>query len=126
MDKISITETESIAENFNKYFTQIGPKLVKDIGTSTKSFNEYIKKHDITQPEGAISVNELKDAFFSLKINKSASYDDISFNVVKNVLEFYIKLCCIYLIFLYKLVYFQITSRLLRLQHGLNVEQNMN
>ena len=25
----------------------------------------------------------MKDAFFSLKINKSASYDDISFNVVK-------------------------------------------
>ena len=50
VDKISITETESIAESFNKYFTQIGPKLAKDIGTSTKSFNEYIKKHDTTQP----------------------------------------------------------------------------
>ena len=74
---------ESIAESFNKYFTQIGPKLAKDIGTSTKSFNEYIKKHDTTQPEKVISVNELKDAFFSLKINKSAGYDDISFNVVK-------------------------------------------
>ena len=78
VDKISITETESIAESFNKYFTQIGPKLAKDIGTSTKSFNEYIKKHDTTQPEKVISVNE-----FSLKINKSAGYVDISFNVVK-------------------------------------------
>ena len=28
-------------------------------------------------------MNELKDAFFSLKINKSPGYDDISFNVVK-------------------------------------------
>ena len=45
--------------------------------------NEYIKKHDTTQPEKVISVNELKDAFFSLKINKSTGYDDISFNVVK-------------------------------------------
>ena len=60
---------ESIAESFNKYFTQIGPKLAKDIGTSTKIFNEYIKKHNTTQPEKIISVNELKDAFFSLKIN---------------------------------------------------------
>ena len=83
MDKISITETESIAESFNKYFTHIGSKLAKDIGTSTKSFNEYIKTHDTTQPEKVISVNELKDAFFSLKINKSTGYDDISFNVVK-------------------------------------------
>ena len=30
-----------------------------------------------------IHVNEFKDTFFSLKINKSAGYDDISFNVVK-------------------------------------------
>ena len=51
VDKISITETESIAESFNKYLTQIGAKLAKDIGASTKSFNEYIKKHDTTQPE---------------------------------------------------------------------------
>ena len=30
-----------------------------------------------------LSINELKDAFFSLKINKSPGYDDISFNVLK-------------------------------------------
>ena len=40
----------------------------------------------------------LKCSFLSLKRNKSASYDDISFNVVKNVLEFYVNLCCAYLI----------------------------
>ena len=88
VDKKSTTETKSIAENFNKYFTQIGPNLAKDIDTSTKSFNEYIKKHDTTLPEKVISVNEFKDIFFSLKINKSAGYDDISFNVE----EFYINL----------------------------------
>ena len=83
VDKKIITETKSIAQNLNKYFTQIGPNLAKDIGTSNKSFNEYIEKHGTTQPEKVISVNEFKDAFFSLKINKSAGYDDISFNVVK-------------------------------------------
>ena len=82
VDKIRITATESIAESINKCFTRVGPKLAKDIGTSTKSFNEYIKKHGTTQPEKVISVNELKDVFFSLKIIKSAGYDDISFNVV--------------------------------------------
>ena len=30
-----------------------------------------------------LSINELKDAFFSLKINKSPGYDEISFNGVK-------------------------------------------
>ena len=70
VDKKSITETESIAEEFNKYFTQSGPNLAKDIVTSTKSFNEYIKKHGTTQPEKLMSVNQFKDTFFSLKINK--------------------------------------------------------
>ena len=36
------------------------------------------------QLESWLSVNELKDAFFSLKISKSSGYDDISFNVVRN------------------------------------------
>ena len=83
MGKKSITEIKFIAENFNKYFTQIGTNLAKNIGTSTRSFNEYIKKHGITQPEKVISVNEFKDAYFSLKKTKGAGYDDISFNVVK-------------------------------------------
>ena len=66
MDKKSIIETKFIAQNFNKYFTQIDPNLAKGIDTSTKSFNEYIRKNGTTQPEKLISVNEFKDAFFSL------------------------------------------------------------
>ena len=61
MYKKIITETKSIAENFSKYFKQIDPNLAKDIGTSTKSFNEYIENNGTTQPEKAISVNEFKD-----------------------------------------------------------------
>ena len=30
-----------------------------------------------------LSINELKDAFFSLKINKSSSVDDVSFSIIK-------------------------------------------
>ena len=30
-----------------------------------------------------LSINELKDAFFSLKINKSSGVDDVSFNIIK-------------------------------------------
>ena len=38
----------------------------------------------------SLSINELKDAFFSLKINKSPGHDGVSFNVVKNVLVSYV------------------------------------
>ena len=57
--------------------------MANDIGTSAKRFNEYIKNHDTTQPEKAISVNKFIDNLFSSKINKSAGYDDTSYNVVK-------------------------------------------
>ena len=60
MDKKIITETKGIAENFNKYFAQIGPNLAKDIDTSTKSFSEYVKKHGTTKPEKLISLNQFK------------------------------------------------------------------
>ena len=56
--------------------------MAKDIGTSTRSFNEYIKIYVTTHPKKLISANEFKDAFFSLKINKNAGCDDISFVVV--------------------------------------------
>ena len=126
VDKKSITKTSSAAESFNRYFAQIGPNLTKDIGISTRSFNECIAYHGTTQSEKAICVNEFKDPFLSLKINEGAGYDDISFNVVKNVFEFHINLSCTNLIFLYKLAFFQINSRLLGLHHCLRAVENMN
>ena len=83
VDKKSITNIHSIAENFNKFFTEIGPNLANKIDPPRKHFHEYLKEYQTCQPENVVSVNELKDAFFSLKINKSPGYDDISFNVVK-------------------------------------------
>ena len=31
-----------------------------------------------------LSINELKEAFCSLKINKSSGVDDVSFNIIQN------------------------------------------
>ena len=81
LDEKIITKTKSIAENFNKYLF----KLVQTWQKTSKSFTECIKKHGTTQPEKVLSVNKIRDAFFSLKINESAGYDsdDISFRVVR-------------------------------------------
>ena len=38
---------------------------------------------DIFQPGKAVSINKLKEAFFSLKINKSAGHDGIDFKIIK-------------------------------------------
>ena len=47
-------------------------------------FESYVKKCKNKQPEKPLNINELKDAFFSLDINKSPGFDDISFTVLKN------------------------------------------
>ena len=58
--------------------------LLKLVQTLQKIFVHQLNVLISTLRNMAFSVNEFKDAFFSLKINKSAGYDDISFNVVKN------------------------------------------
>ena len=35
-------------------------------------------------PTDSFTINEVKEAFFSLKINKSPGCNEISFNVIKN------------------------------------------
>ena len=47
-------------------------------------FESYVKNCKNKQPEKPLSINELNDAFFSLDINKSPGFDDISFTVLKN------------------------------------------
>ena len=72
-----------IANEFNAFFTGIGNKLASKIPNASTTFESYIKKTDSIMETKQLSINELKDAFFSLKINKSPGYDDISFNVLK-------------------------------------------
>ena len=83
VDGKDITDEELIAKSFNKYFAEIKPKLAKNIQKSSINFESFMKTCDSTQAERELTINELKDTFFSLKINKSLGYDDISFNVVK-------------------------------------------
>ena len=48
------------------------------------NIESFMKTCASTQAESTLTINELKDAFFSLKTNKSPGYDEIIFNVVKN------------------------------------------
>ena len=68
---------------FNKFFTEIGPNLAKYIEPFSVTFDNYLKTFNVNQPRHNLTVNEDKDAFFSLKLNKVPVYDEISFNVIK-------------------------------------------
>ena len=66
------TSTDSIAENFNKYFTEIGSNLANKISTLLANFDTYLNNMcNIFPSENGLSINKLKDAFYSLKTNKS-------------------------------------------------------
>ena len=80
-----------LPKTLTNIFTEIGPNLANKTDPPRKCFHEYLKEYQTCQPENIqkISVNELKDAFFHLKISKSAGYDDISFNIVKKCLDLY-------------------------------------
>lgn len=78
-----ISEKVKIANAFNHFFTNAGPELASKITSSSKNFKSFVKKIDSDLPIKALSINELKEVFYSLKINKSPGYVDINFNVIK-------------------------------------------
>ena len=84
MGNRNITNIKLIPGSFNTYITEIGPKLARVIEISLIRFDRYIGKCNITQPECLVTINELKDAFYSLKNNKNPGYDEVSFNVLKH------------------------------------------
>ena len=84
INKNDVTSESGIANEFNKFFTNIGPELTEKIPTASRTFESFLNKIDTTMPTDPISINELKEAFFSLKTNKSPGYDEISSNVIKN------------------------------------------
>ena len=58
--------------------------IIAWINSWLASFDIYLNGMcNIFQPENAFSINELKDAFNSLKTNKSPGHDDISSNIIK-------------------------------------------
>ena len=83
MEKIEITDIKSIAKNFSRYITEIGPTLAKKVDSSSVNFYKYLEAYNITQLEKDLTMNEMKGAFFSLKLNKSPGYDEVSFKVIK-------------------------------------------
>ena len=71
---------------FNEFFTEIEPSLARKIPSPSKPFESFLKKASTTLPERYLNINELKDAFFPLKMDKSNGADKIFLNVIKNCL----------------------------------------
>ena len=62
-NKIKTGENE-IANEFNKYFADIGPSLAKNIPNPSISIESFLKRVNTTLPSQSLPISELKDAFF--------------------------------------------------------------
>ena len=69
------------------------------IPKSSKTFETYINKVNVIMDSKPLSTSELKEAFFSLKINKSSDVEYVSFNIIKKCFE----VLCEPLIYLFQL-----------------------
>ena len=67
INKKVIFQEKRIANAFNSFFINVGPKLADDTPTVTRSFESYFQKTNETIKNEPIAINELKDAFFHLK-----------------------------------------------------------
>ena len=83
VNKRNLFDKGKIANKFNKFFANIRIELASQIPTAKTTFETYAETVNSTMGSNPLSINELKDAFFSLKISKCPGYDEISFDVVK-------------------------------------------
>ena len=59
------------------------PSLAKKVQNYANSFSSFLNQTHSILKKNSLSINELKEAFYSLKTNKSPGYNNINFNVVK-------------------------------------------
>ena len=84
----SITDPTDIANEFCKYFTNIGPNLANRIPTVNSTYNSFltdrVRESIFLKPT---NIAELTEICQSLKSGKASGCDDMSMQVIKNTFE---------------------------------------
>ena len=87
-----ITDPNEIANNFNDYFVNAGPKLADKIPPSNVNFSSYLPASNqdsiFLDP---ITENEVKIEIDQLNVNKSGGYDEMSPTVIKAISNIVVK-----------------------------------
>ena len=78
-------DKKGIAENFNSFFSEIGPKLVSKIPHPLINFEHFLHGDYPFLEEKPITDDELNEALQALKLKKRSGYDKISSDVIKHI-----------------------------------------
>ena len=85
VNNFEIFDQMTIAENFNNFFSEIGPKLASKIPDSIISFEHFLQGDYQILEEKPVTDDELNEAIKTLKSKKSSGYDEISSDVIKHI-----------------------------------------
>ena len=89
LNNMNTFDQKTIANSFNEYFLNVGLKLASEIPQSQRLFEMHLKGSGSSFEEVTLSDEEIKTAFFSLKGGKSPGFDEINYNIVKQILTPY-------------------------------------
>ena len=67
-----IFEQEKIVTEFNQFLANVDPILAKQIPESENTFESYLVKTSGTMQHKSVSINELRETFFSLKLKQKS------------------------------------------------------
>ena len=85
LNDLEFFDKKTIAENFNKFFSKIGPKLASKIPHWLISFEDFLHGDYPSLEEKPITDDELKEALQTLKTKNSSGYDQIFSDVIKHI-----------------------------------------
>ena len=82
-----ITDKTEIANTFNEFFANVGPKLAEKILDTNKKFESYIPVIDTSLLHTDLTEKEFETAFNSLKKDKAPGFDKVHVNAVLSVYD---------------------------------------
>ena len=77
INKDDLFDQTKIAHEFNSFFTNIGKNVASKITNASTLFEYFVNNSDFVMKTKPLSMNELEDAFYSFKNNKSPGYDNV-------------------------------------------------
>ena len=83
----TITDKKKISEEFNSFFTNVGPNLASKIRKTDGNVLRFLKNTANSFKITPIEEVELKCAFEKLKVNKAPGFDDYNSRIMKNVYD---------------------------------------
>ena len=77
INKDDLFDQTKIVHEFNSFFTNIGKNVASKITNGSTPFEYFVNNSDFVMKTKPLSMNELEDAFYSFKSNKSPGYDNV-------------------------------------------------